>query len=175
MAGPIAKESLFSRDSKAYRRQNRRNAYGLLQVAAMKPARAIRYDPSLTISEKATRMEAMARGFSEMRDGIGEVASCIGASAVYACIPGIWPACDAPMREVTRMRKAQLEALRCLTVLAEQDAVLADCLCGVYGTQDPAAWEAHRLLHSPHTATAAHRRDSDYVTMPEGYAAAKSS
>ncbi len=39
--------------------------------------------------------------------------------------------------------------------LAVTDSVLADCLQSTYGTLDPAAWEADRLLHSPHRGMAA--------------------
>ncbi len=44
----------------------------------------------------------------------------------------------------------ELTGLHRLSELAVTDAVLADCLQSTYGTLDPAAWEADRLLHSPH-------------------------
>ncbi len=167
---PIAKETLFLRNSEEYRFWNRRNAYGLLQVAVMKLARTVRYDPALSVTEKATRLEAMARSFAGLSDTAGEIAARIGESAIYACIPGLFTPTCADMATVIHVRQAQLEALRHLAELASADTALADCLHAVYGNRNPAAYEADRLLHSPHEGTAAWRYSADYVTMLEEYA-----
>ena len=52
---PIAKEQLFGIDTAEFRYWNRKICYGLIDVMSIKLARIIRFDPSISITDKSER------------------------------------------------------------------------------------------------------------------------
>lgn len=57
---PLVKEQLFGKDTPEFRYWNRRNCYGFLDFMAIKQARMIQFEPSLSAVEKTERMEIIA-------------------------------------------------------------------------------------------------------------------
>ena len=75
---PIVKECLFGKDTAEFRYWNKKNCFGLMDVLAVKLARIIRFDPSLSIAEKIERIESMAEAFGEMSKRKDLEFFCIG-------------------------------------------------------------------------------------------------
>lgn len=62
---PMIKEQLFAKDTSEYRYWNKKNCYDLMDVMSIKLARIIRFDPTLSVAEKITRLEPIAKAFGK--------------------------------------------------------------------------------------------------------------
>ena len=166
--GLISTEALFAKDTAEYRTWNRRNCYGLMDVMALRLARTVRFDPSLSTAEKITQLEIMGNSFSEMSRTPSLACLCIAEQAVYAIAAGMLTAED-PIEDVIRMREKQFAAMKKLMHLAERDEVLRESIRRTYKSDDMLAWELNRLLTSPHHRLAALREYPAYVDMLKKY------
>ena len=162
---PIMKEQLFGKDTDEYRYWNKKNCYGLMDVMAIKLARILRFDPTLSIAEKIARIEPIAEAFEEMSRKPDLAFFCIGEESVYAILAGMLTADNAPIEEVIRLREKQFASMKRVMCLAEADNVLKEQIQSTYKTDDMVAWERNRLLNSPHPQFAALRENAKYVEM----------
>lgn len=161
---PMVKEQLFAKDTPEYRYWNRRNCYGLMDMMAIKLARTVRFDPSLSTEEKLTQLEAMGKTFSEMSQTPPLAFFCIGEQAVYAIAAGMLTAND-PIGDVIRMREKQFAAMEKMMHLAETDDIMKESIERTYKSDDIVAWELDRLLTSPHPQFTKLREHPAYMEM----------
>ena len=167
---PIVKECLFGKDTAEFRYWNKKNCFGLMDVLAVKLARIIRFDPSLSIAEKIERIESMAEAFGEMSKRTDLEFFCIGEQSIYAILAGMLRADNAPIEEIIRIREKHLAALQKVMTLAKQDPVVKEMFETTYKTDDVVAWELNKLLHSPHPQLAELRENPKYMEMLQKWA-----
>ncbi len=158
-------EQLFEKDTDEFRFWNKRNCYGMLDVAAIKLARTIRFDNTLTVKEKINRIEPMGEAFYEMSKRKDMGVFCICEKAVYAILAGMLTAENTSIDEIIRIRNKEFCAMKRIMNLARTDEVLRSVVENTYKTQNIIAFETHRLLTSTHPQFTALRRFPEYVDM----------
>ena len=162
---PIMKEQLFGKDSSEYRYWNKKNCYGLMDVMSIKLARIIRFDPTLSVTEKIERLEPMAETFAEMSKQKDLECFRIGEESIYAILAGMLTVDKAPIDDVIRIREKQFASMEKIMKLAETDDVLKEQIQSTYKSDDMIAWELNRLLSSPHPQFARLRENKQYLEM----------
>ena len=162
---PIMKEQLFSKDTAEYRYWNKKNCYGLMDVMSIKLARIIRFDPTLSVTEKIERLEPMAETFAEMSKQKDLECFRIGQESIYAILAGMLTVDNAPIDDVIRIREKQFASMEKIMKLAETDDVLKEQIQSTYKSDDMIAWELNRLLSSPHPQFARLRENKQYLEM----------
>ena len=162
---PIVKEQLFGKDTAEYRYWNKKNCYGLMDVMSIKLARIIRFDPTLSVSEKIERLEPMAEAFAEMSRKQNLEFCCIGEESIYAILAGMLTADNALIDDVIRIREKQFTTMGKIMALAKSDEVLAEQIKTTYKTDDMQIWLLNRLLNSPHPQFAKLRENPKYMEM----------
>jgi len=162
---PMVKEQLFGKDTVEYRYWNKKNCYGLMDVMSIKLARIIRFDPTLSVTEKIERLESMAEAFAEMSQKKDLKFFCIGEESIYAILAGMLTADNASIDDVIRIREKQFAAMGKMITLAKTDEVLAEQIKTTYKTDDMVAWMLNRLLNSPHPQFAKLRENPKYMEM----------
>lgn len=159
----IAKEQLFAKDTEEYRYWNKWNCYGSMDIMAIKLARIIRFDQSLSVTEKIQRLEPMAEAFAEMSEKKDLEFFCIGEQAIYAILAGMLTADNASIEDVIRIREKQITSMRKIMSLAKNDSVLKNLIKNTYKTDDMVSWLVNRLLHSPHPQFSELRNGPQYM------------
>ena len=162
---PMVKEQLFGKDTAEYRYWNKKNCYGLMDVMSIKLARIIRFDPTLSVSEKIERLEPMAEAFAEMSRKQNLEFCCIGEESIYAILAGMLTADNALIDDVIRIREKQFTTMGKIMVLAKSDEVLAEQIKTTYKTDDMQSWLLNRLLNAPHPQFAKLRENPKYMEM----------
>ena len=162
---PIMKEQLFGKDTTEYRYWNKKNCYGLMDVMSIKLARIIRFDPTLSVTEKIERLEPMAETFAEMSKQKDLECFRIGEESIYAILAGMLTVDNAPIDDVIRIREKQFASMEKIMKLAETDDVLKEQIQSTYKSDDMIAWELNRLLNSPHPQFARLRENKQYLEM----------
>lgn len=162
---PIVKEQLFGKDTAEYRYWNRKNCYSLMDVMAIKLARILRFDPTLSVAEKIARIEPIAEAFEKMSEKKDLEFFSVGEESIYAILAGMLTADNAPIEDVIRIREKQFASMKRVMRLAEADNVLKEQIQSTYKTDNMVAWERNRLLTSPHPQFAALRENAKYVEM----------
>ena len=162
---PIMKEQLFGKDTAEYRYWNKKNCYGLMDVMSIKLARIIRFDPTLSVTEKIERLELMAEAFAEMSKRKDLECFCIGEESIYAILAGMLTADNAPIDDVIHIREKQFVSMERIMKLAETDDVLKEQIKSTYKSDDMVAWQLNRLLNSPHPQFAKLRENKQYLEM----------
>ena len=162
---PIMKEQLFGKDTAEYRYWNKKNCYGLMDVMSIKLARIIRFDPTLSVTEKIERLEPMAETFAEMSKQKDLECFRIGEESIYAILAGMLTVDNAPIDDVIRIREKQFASMEKIMKLAETDDVLKEQIQSTYKSDDMIAWELNRLLSSPHPQFARLRENKQYLEM----------
>ena len=162
---PIMKEQLFGKDTAEYRYWNKKNCYGLMDVMSIKLARIIRFDPTLSVTEKIERLEPMAETFAEMSKQKDLECFRIGEESIYAILAGMLTVDNAPIDDVIRIREKQFASMEKIMKLAETDDVLKEQIKSTYKSDDMVAWQLNRLLHSPHPQFAKLRKNKQYLEM----------
>lgn len=162
---PFMKEQLFEKGTEEYRTWNKRNYIGLLDVMAIKAARTVRYEPSLSVKEKTAQLEAIAQAFAEMAEKPNLTHFCVGEQAVYAVIAGMLSPDNAPIEDVIRVREKQFASMEKMTRLAEKDALMKEMIEKTYRTNNCVSWTVDRLMNTPHPQFAKFRDDPKYMEM----------
>ena len=162
---PIMKEQLFGKDTAEYRYWNKKNCYGLMDVMSIKLARIIRFDPTLSVTEKIERLEPMAETFAEMSKQKDLECFRIGEESIYAILAGMLMVDNAPIDDVIRIREKQFASMEKIMKLAETDDVLKEQIQSTYKSDDMISWELNRLLSSPHPQFARLRENKQYLEM----------
>ena len=162
---PIMKEQLFGKDTAEYHYWNKKNCYGLMDVMSIKLARIIRFDPTLSVTEKIERLEPMAETFAEMSKQKDLECFRIGEESIYAILAGMLTVDNAPIDDVIRIREKQFASMEKIMKLAETDDVLKEQIQSTYKSDDMIAWELNRLLSSPHPQFARLRENKQYLEM----------
>ena len=162
---PIMKEQLFGKDTAEYRYWNKKNCYGLMDVMSIKLARIIRFDPTLSVTEKIERLEPMAETFAEMSKQKDLECFRIGEESIYAILAGMLTVDNAPIDDVIRIREKQFASMEKIMKLAETDDVLKEQIQSTYKSDDMIAWELNRLLSSPYPQFARLRENKQYLEM----------
>lgn len=161
---PIVKEQLFGKDTAEYRYWNKKNCYGLMDVMSIKLARIIRFDPTLSVTEKIEHLEPIAEAFAEMSKQKDLEFFCIGEESIYAILAGMLTADSAPIENVIRIREKQFSSMVKMMDLAKTDEILSEQI-KTYKTDDMLAWMLNRLLNSPHPQFAKLRENPKYMEM----------
>lgn len=162
---PIMKEQLFGKDTAEYRYWNKKNCYGLMDVMSIKLARIIRFDPTLSVTEKMDRLEPMAETFAEMSKQKGLECFCIGEESIYAVLAGMLTVDNVPVDDVIRIREKQFASMEKIMILAKTDDVLKEQIQSTYKTDDMVLWQLNRLLNSAHPQFAKLRENKKYIEM----------
>ena len=137
---------------------------------ALKLARIIRFDPTLSVAQKIERIEPMAQAFAQISNTHDLAFFCIGEQSIYAILAGMLRADNAPIDEIIRIRDKHLAALQKVMTLAKQDPVVKEMFETTYKTDDVVAWELNKLLHSPHPQLAELRENPKYMEMLQKWA-----
>lgn len=162
---PMLKEQLFAKDTPQFYYWNKRNCYGLMNVMAIKLARMICFDASLSLTEKIERIERIAATFAEIGQNEDLAFFCIGEEAIYAILAGILTLDNVTVDDVIRIREKQFSSIKRIMVLAQTDEILAHQINITYQTSDMLAWAVQRLLTSDEPNLAALRKDPQYMSM----------
>lgn len=166
---PIMKEQIFGKDTPEFRYWNKRNCYGFIDAAAIKHARLIWFDPSVSVSEKIERMEFIAETFSEISQKKDFDFFCIGEQTVYSVLSDMLTMNNASAEDVIRVRKKQFASMEKMMKLAESDRILAELIEKTYKTKDMVKWLVNRLLSSPVPQFAKYRENAEYAEMLSEY------
>jgi len=162
---PIVKEQLFEKDTAEYRYWNKKNCYGLMDVMSIKLARIIWFDPTLSVTEKIERLEAMAEAFTEMSQKKDLEFCCIGEESICSILAGMLTVDNASIEDVIRIREKQFASMEKMMTLAQTDDVLKEQIQSTYKTDDMVAWQLNRLLNSPNSQFAKLRENKKYLEM----------
>ena len=162
---PIVKEQLFAKDTLQYRYWNKKNCYGLMNVMAIKLARIIRFEPTLSVTDKMERLEQMAEAFAKMGKQKDLEFFSIGEESIYAILAGMLTADNAPIDDVIRIREKQFTSMEKMMSLAQSDQVLSEQIKTTYKTDDLLAWILNRLTNSPHPQFEKLRENPKYMEM----------
>ena len=163
------KEALFSKGTPEFAYWNKKNCFGLMDDFALKLARDVRFDPTLTVDEKIQKLERIAGSFAEMSRKPYLELFCIGEAAVRTQCAGMLTAENTEIENVIRCRENQFAAMAKVMQLAEREEALADKVIESFGTSDIIGWEAERLLNSPHKQFAGLRKFAEYMEMLAKY------
>ena len=162
---PFAKEQLFDKDAPDFHYWIKRNFYGLVNVMAIKQARIIRFDNTLSISEKTEKIEAVAETYSQMSQNESFEIFCIGEQAVLAFLADMLTLNNGSAEDVIRIREKQFISIEKLMKLAESDAILSECLKRTYKINNMIQWAVNRLLSLPQPQFVKLRENSEYMEM----------
>lgn len=165
LQAPMAKEQLFGKDTPGFRYWNKKNCYGLLNVIAIKHARAVWYDPLLSTADKIERIEPIAEAYSDMSQKKDFEFFRIGEQAVYAFLADMLTLGGAAVEDVIRIREKQFAAMEKIMRLAEADEILSESIEKTYKTNNMIAWGVNRLLSSPHPQFAKYRESAEYMAV----------
>ena len=157
-------EQLFDKNTSEFRYWNKRNCYGLMDAMAIKLARTIKFDNSLSLVEKLTKIESMADAFSELSTKSDLGCVYIVAQSIYSMLAGMLTAKNS-ITDIIRIREKQFAVLERITALTQTDFVLKECIERTYHTDNIAAWTVDMLLNSPLSQFARLRENSEYMTM----------
>lgn len=158
------KEQLFAKDTAEFRYWNKRNCYGLMDAMAIKLARTVRFDDSLSVNEKIIQIELMGDEFSELSQKPRFECFCIVSQALYAILAGALTA-DDPIQDVIRIREKQFCAMGKMMEFAQNDEILKEYIKRAYKTDNIILWKVDLLLNSPHPQYAKLRNNKEYVEM----------
>ena len=159
------KEALFSKGTPEFAYWNKKNCFGLMDDFAVKLARDVRFDSSLTVEEKIQKLEQIAEGFSEMSKKPYLELFCIGEASIRTQCAGMLTAENTEIENVIRCRENQFTAMAKVMDFAEREEALADTVLNAFGTSDIVGLEVERLLNSPHKQFAALRKYGEYMEM----------
>lgn len=159
------KEQLFSKDTEEYRFWNRRNCYGMLDVMAIKLARTILFDNTLTIDEKISKTEAVAEDFSRFSAKEELAFFCIAEEAIYSALAGYISAYNEYTSDMIRISKKQLLTMAKMTNLAQTDSVLKDCMEKTYETDDLVGWMVNLINEYPGEGYAKLRENDEFKAL----------
>ena len=162
---PIVKEQLFEKDTAEYRYWNKKNCYGLMDVMSIKLACIIRFDPTLSVTEKIEHLDSIAEAFAEMSQKDNLEFCRIGEQSIYAILAGMLTADNASIDDVIRIREKQFISTKKLMALAKTDEILSEQIQTTYKTDDMLAWILNRLLNSPHPQFAKLRENQEYMEI----------
>lgn len=132
---------------------------------SIKLARIIRFDPSLTSSEKIKRIEHIADIFGQISEKEDLEFFCIGQQAIYYLLSDMLTADNVAVEEIIRVREKQFASMKKMTDLAETDEVLRELIETTYKTNDLVEWILNRLLNSSNPQFAKLRENADYMEM----------
>lgn len=163
------KEALFSKGTPEFAYWNKKNCFGLMDDFALKLARDVRFDPTLTVDEKIQKLERIAGSFAEMSRKPYLELFCIGEAAVRTQCAGMLTAENTEIENVIRCRENQFAAMAKVMQLAEREEALADKVLESFGTSDIIGWEVERLLNSPHKQFESLRKYGEYMEMLAKY------
>lgn len=155
-------EQLFPKDSSEYRYHNRKNLYGLLDVAANKAARMIWYDNISSLEEKIKKIEYLGDTLTALRQNMPLFA--IPEQMVFAELASHLSLLDCD-DDVIRIRQKQFDAMKAIRTLAKEDEVLRDCLLATYKTDDPVKWLFEWLRNASHLQFVRLRQNERYNKM----------
>ena len=163
------KEQLFDKSSAEYKFWNRRNCYGMLDVMAIKLARIYLHDETLSLSEKINKAEAVAKELALLGEKEGLEMFCIAEEAVYSALLGYTTVFGAQAEEIVRICEKQFLAMAKMTVMADKDTVLKDCMEKTYRTSDLVGWMIDRLNEYPFECYAKLRESKAVKELIEKY------
>ena len=163
------KEALFLKGTPEFAYWNKKNCFELMDDFALKLARYVRFDPTLTVDEKIQKLERIAGSFAEMSGKPYLELFCIGEAAVRTQCAGMLTAENTEIENVIRCRENQFAAMAKVMQLAEREEALADKVLESFGTSDIIGWEVERLLNSPHKQFAGLRKYGEYMEMLAKY------
>jgi len=163
------KEALFSKGTPEFAYWNKKNCFELMDDFAIKLARDVRFNPTLTVDEKIQKLERIAGSFAEMSRKPYLELFCIGEAAVRAQCAGMLTAENTEIENVIRCRENQFAAMAKVMQLAEREEALADKVLESFGTSNIIGWEVERLLNSPHKQFAGLRKYGEYMEMLAKY------
>lgn len=163
------KEALFSKGTPEFAYWNKKNCFGLMDDFALKLARDVRFDSTLTVDEKIQKLEQIAESFAETSKKPYLELFCIGEASVRTQCAGMLTAENAEIESVIRCRENQFAAMEKVMQLAEREEALADTVQSAFGTSDIIGWEVERLLNSPHKQFANLRKYGEYMEMLAKY------
>lgn len=129
-------EQLFSKDTEEYRFWNRKNCYGNIDVMAIKLARTILFDDTLTSEVKIRKVEAVAEEFSKLSEKEDFEGFCIAEEAVYSALLGYMSVYNSKKTSMARIAEKQLFAMAKMVRFSKNDLVLKDCMEKAYGTNN---------------------------------------
>ena len=166
---PQMKEQLFAKDTPEYRYWNRRNAMGLIDVSAIKFARAVRYDPSLSFGEKIESLDRIAQAFAELQQKPGMELYCIAEHSVLEVAAGMFFYDSADVDSSLRINEMQIVSAQKLMRAAQNDEVLTELIRSHYQTDDLVAWHIDRIENSSFPQYVALRGHPETFKMLEKY------
>lgn len=164
---PIAIEQLFTKDTPEFRYWNRRNCYGMLDVFSIKYARMIRFDPSLSQSEKCVQLKNAAALFSGISKEHETAIFCIAELAIRVALAEMLTAENAGEKDVISAYEEEFAAMRKMTALAETDEVLKESIASTYKTASPVEYLIERLSTSDYPPLVKLRENPAFIQMIE--------
>ena len=164
------KEQLFGKDTPEFRFWNRKNCYGLLDVTAMKHARTVQFDPTLSFETKIRLLEEIAAAYAKASETPKTEFFVIGEGAVLAILFTMLVTENGTETDVIRVCEKRFAALKKMDELAETDEVLQKLIAETYKTQGGIlAWEIDRLETSAHPRLAELRESPAWREMLANY------
>jgi len=160
----LATEQIFEKNSTAHQVWNRKNCYSLLNIMAIKHARTIQCNASLSIQEKVHQLTRMAEAYGMFSEQEGCGFYCIGEEAVCWIAANMASQCG-NIHDILKLREAHLNALKKMTELAKSDNVLQELILETYQTMDLVQHQFTILKNSPHPQYATPRKNPEYMEM----------
>ncbi|MBQ6678163.1 MAG: helix-turn-helix transcriptional regulator [Clostridia bacterium] len=145
---PQMKEQLFAKDTAEYRYWNRRNAIGLIDVSAIKFARIVRYDPTLSFDEKIEKLCRIAQAFSELQQKTGMALYCIAEHSVLTVAAGMFFFDCTDVGSSLRVNEMLLVSAQKMIRAAQNDEALTELIRKTYQTDSLVAWHIDQIEKS---------------------------
>ncbi len=161
----LYKEGLFEKVSAEFCNWNTQNCYGMMEQAALRQARRIRYDPTMQTDEKLTRLKKLADTYMALSETEDMQMMRLAAVSVLGVATGMLTEDDISTELVLRLEDKHFAAYAALDALAKEDTVLAAMLDGLYRGDSSLAWEVRRRATSPHPHCVALRSCRGYTEL----------
>ncbi|MBR3422953.1 MAG: helix-turn-helix transcriptional regulator, partial [Clostridia bacterium] len=142
------KEQLFAKDTAEYRYWNRRNAIGLIDVSAIKFARTVRYDPSLSFGEKIEKLGRIARAFAELSQKPGMELYCIAEHSTLDVAARMFFFDSTDVGSSLRVNEMLLVSAQKLMREAQNDEALTELIMKTYQTDSLVAYHIDQIEKS---------------------------
>ena len=164
-------EQLFAKETQEFRYWNERNCISLLDFAAVKFARIIRFDPNLSAEEKTAKLESAAQAFADLQTKSGLALFCIAEQSTLATAEWVLEVDDDNIDSILRIYEKRILAMQKMMHLAENDDVLNEWIKSIYKTDDLIGWMIDRMMTSQHRKFTALRERPETKKMIQKYRA----
>lgn len=165
----IKSEQLFDCDSDDSRSWVRKNLYGLADGFSVKFIKKIWYDSTLTVEQKVVEAEKMGDAYTHIYNISKETATLLMAHKLWESLSLKAIAYFCSEKDITRIKKKELECAALLDEISTKDAVLEEMIQSVYSGKSIVKWSLDLLDSAPQKTFDRMRNSEEFCRMLKMY------